>query len=61
MLLTIPVLSAIQGKELTQVPYIWTVIFPLFFLVVLTFAYWVLKSYNKALNDMENMLSEINR
>ncbi|WP_181309044.1 hypothetical protein [Rufibacter sp. XAAS-G3-1] len=60
MLLCLPVLAAIQGKDLTQVPDFWTGIFPLFVLVVLAFAYWVLKSYNKALNAMENTLSDMN-
>ncbi|MBC3539251.1 hypothetical protein ACFSC6_07830 [Rufibacter sediminis] len=60
MLLTLPVLAAIQGKDLSQVPYFWILIFPLFGLVMTAFAYWVLKSYNKTLHDMENQLTDIN-
>lgn len=59
MLISIPVLSAIQGKDLSQIPYFWTLIFPLVVLFFLAFAYWVLRYYNKALNEAEKMLSEI--
>lgn len=60
MLLIFPVLSAIQGKDLSHIPNFWTVIFPFFIILMLGFAYWVLKSYNKILEDTEKMLSEIN-
>lgn len=60
MLLAVPVLAAIQGRDLSQTPYFWTLIFPLFVLFFLAFAYWVLRSYNKALHEAEKMLSEIN-
>lgn len=60
MLIAIPVLSAIQGKDINQTPYFWPVIFPLFVLFFLGFAYWVLRSYNRALNEVEKMLSGIN-
>lgn len=59
MLVAIPVLSAIQGKDLAQVPYFWTLIFPISIIFFLVFAVWVLKSYNKLLNEAEKMLSDI--
>lgn len=61
LLIAVPVLSAIQGKELGQTPYFWPLIFPVYVLFFLFFSYWVLKSYNKILNEAEEMLSEINR
>lgn len=60
MLVAIPVLSAIQGKDIAQVPYFWTLIFPISIIFFLVFAVWVLKSYNKILNETEKMLSDIN-
>jgi hypothetical protein len=60
MLITVPVLSAIQGKDLSQISNFWTVIFPFFVLFFLAFAYWVLRYYNKALKEAERMLAEIN-
>lgn len=60
MLIAIPVLSAIQGTDLSQAPYFWTLIFPLVVLFFLTFAYWVLRFYNKVLNETEKILSDIN-
>lgn len=60
MLIAIPVLSAIQGKDISQIPNFWPFIFPLFVLFFLGFAYWVLRSYNRALNEAEEMLTGIN-
>ena len=60
MLMATPVISAIQGKDLSHTPYFWTLIFPLFVLFFFVFALWVLRSYGKILNEMEKMLSDIN-
>jgi hypothetical protein len=61
MLVSLPVLAAVQGKDLGQIPYFWSAIFPVFVVVFLAFAYWVLKSYNKTLENMENLLTDINK
>ncbi|WP_026897031.1 hypothetical protein [Daejeonella oryzae] len=60
MLIIIPVFSAIQGKNLSQIPNFWTIIFPVSVLFFLGFAFWVLKYYNKVLSEAEQMLSDIN-
>lgn len=60
MLVSIPVLSVIQGKDIGQVPYFWTLIFPIAMAFFSVFAFWVLKSYNKMLSEAEKMLSDIN-
>lgn len=60
MLIILPVLAAIQGKNLREIPNFWTLIFPIFVLFFLVFSWWVLKSYNKILSNTEKMLSEIN-
>jgi len=60
MLMAIPVLSAIQGKDIGQIPYFWTLIFPISITFFVIFTFWVLQSYNKILNETEKMLSEIN-
>lgn len=60
MLVSIPVLSAIQGKDISQAPHFWILIFPISIAFFLAFAVWVLKSYNKILNETEKMLSDIN-
>jgi hypothetical protein len=60
MLLALPVLAAIQGKDLSQIPYFWTLVFPLFGLMMIAFAFWVLKAYNKTLHALENQLADIN-
>ncbi len=59
MLISIPVLSAIQGKDLGELPHFWTLIFPITVIFFVGFARWVLKYYNKILNETEKMLSEI--
>lgn len=60
MLVAIPVLSAIQGKDIAQAPHFWTLIFPISIAFFMVFALWVLKSYNKILNGTEKLLSDIN-
>jgi hypothetical protein len=60
LLTAAPVLSAIQGKDLSQTPNFWTLIFPISVLLFLVFAYWVLKSYNNILNETKKMISDIN-
>ncbi len=60
MLVAIPVLSAIQGKDIVRIPYFWTLVFPISIAFFLVFAFWVLRSYNKILNETEKMLSDIN-
>lgn len=59
MLVAMPVLSAIQGKDISQVPNFWTLIFPISIGSFLLFSVWVLKFYNKILNETEKMFSEI--
>ncbi len=59
MLTGVPVLSSIQGKDLSQIPYFWTLIFPISTAFFLVFAFWVLRSYHKILNQTEKMLSDI--
>lgn len=60
MLVAIPVLSAIQGKDISQSTHFWTLTFPVSIIFFLVFALWVLKSYNKILRETEKMLSDIN-
>jgi hypothetical protein len=60
ILVSIPVLSAIKGTDLSEKEYFWTLTFPISILAFLGFAYWVLKSYNKTLEGTEKMLSDIN-
>lgn len=59
MLILIPVLSAIQEKDVTQLAHFWTLVFPITVAFYLAFAYWVLKSYNRILNQTEKLLSGI--
>ncbi|HMQ08924.1 MAG TPA: hypothetical protein PKC30_16610 [Saprospiraceae bacterium] len=58
LLLSIPVLSSIQGKAITQTPQFWTVIVPATGVFFLVFAFWVLRVYNRVLTGIEQMLSE---
>lgn len=60
LLIAVPILLAIQGKDLSQAPNYWTLFFPISIAFFLVFAFWVLRSYNKILNETEKMLSEIN-
>lgn len=59
LVVALPVLAAIQGKDLGQIPYLWTVMVPVGMAVFLVFAFWVLRAYNKTLAEMENALSDI--
>ncbi len=59
MLVAIPVLSEIQGKDIAQTPYFWTVIFPASIAFFLAFSFWVLRFYDRILNETEKMLSDI--
>jgi hypothetical protein len=58
MVIGVPVLLAIQGKSLNPTPLFWMLFFPLGIALFLTFSYWVLKYYNKALKATEKMLAE---
>ena len=59
MLIVVPVLSAIQGKDISQIPYFWILIFPISIAFFLAFAFWVLRSYKKIMDETEKMLSDI--
>lgn len=59
MLVAIPVLSAIQGKDISQTPNFWSLIFPISIGSFLVFTVWVLKFYNKILNETEKLFSDI--
>lgn len=56
MLIIIPVFAAIQGKNVNQMPYFWTIVFPAGILFFIGFSLWVLKYYNKALKQAEQSL-----
>lgn len=60
MLTGAPVLSSILGKDLSQIPHFWTLIFPISITFFLVFSFWVLRAYNKILNQTGKMLSDIN-
>ncbi len=60
MLIILPVIAAIQGKSLDQIPNFWTLTFPIVVSFFLVFAWWVLTYYNKVLSATEKMLSDIN-
>ncbi len=60
MLTSIPVLVNIQGKEITSIPYFWTLLFPTGIALFFAFTFWVLRHYNNALKEAEEVLSEIN-
>lgn len=60
MLVAIPVLSEIQGKDFAQVPNFWTLVFPISIAAFLVFAMWVLKYYNNVLLETEKILTDIN-
>ena len=61
LLTSLPVFASIQGKDLSQIPYLWTVMVPVCGVVFLGFAYWVLRAYNKILADMESLLTDIEK
>ncbi|RNI31583.1 hypothetical protein [Rufibacter latericius] len=56
---SLPVMAAIQGKDLNQIPYLYTVMLPVGVATFLAFAYWVLRAYNKTLAEMESLLTDI--
>lgn len=60
IIIAIPVLSAIKGFDLSKTEHFWTLTFPISVIAFLGFAIWVLRSYNKSLEDTEKLLSEIN-
>lgn len=60
MVSSLPVLAAIQGKDLSSIPNFWTVIFPLGIAFFVVFARWVLRHYNNVLKEAEEVLSEVN-
>lgn len=57
--ISLPVLAAIQGRDIAQTPYFWTIILPIAVLFFLAFARWVLKSYNNRLDETEKMLDDL--
>ncbi|MGE0931792.1 hypothetical protein [Peijinzhouia sedimentorum] len=59
MVIIIPVLASIQGKALNDIANFWTIIFPIGVVFFLGFAYWVLRFYNKALAQMQEVLEEL--
>ncbi|GGK62159.1 hypothetical protein ACD591_00020 [Rufibacter glacialis] len=61
LFVSLPVVAAIQGKDLGQIPHLWTLIVPVVAVVFMGFAYWVLKAYNKTLAEMESLLSDIDK
>ncbi len=58
MLVTIPVLSAIQGKDIGQVPNFWTLVVPIFVTFFAVFAVWVLRYYSRVLKSLEKELTD---
>ncbi len=56
--LSLPVLANIQGKDLSAIPNFW-IFFPASLVLLLLFSWWVLQYYNKALNEAEEMLNEV--
>ncbi|MCG2612687.1 hypothetical protein LZZ85_00285 [Terrimonas sp. NA20] len=59
MLIILPVFASIRGKDISQIPYFWSLIFPLAIAFFLAFAGWTLRSYNRMLQQTENMLRSI--
>lgn len=59
MVIIIPVLASIQGKTINDIANFWTVIFPIGVVFFIGFAYWVLRFYNKALAQMQQVLEEL--
>jgi len=58
MLTSIPVVTSILGKEISDVPNFWTLIFPLGIIFSIIFSLWVLRCYNKILKEAEEVLLE---
>ncbi|MCG2616957.1 hypothetical protein LZZ85_21855 [Terrimonas sp. NA20] len=59
MLIILPVLASIRGKDISRIPYFWSLIFPLAVVFFLAFSVWTLRSYNRMLKQTENMLRSI--
>jgi hypothetical protein len=58
MLIILPLLGSINGVDISQKPYFWTGMFPTGVLFFIAFSYWVLRSYNKILEDTEKLIKE---
>ena len=56
--ISLPVLANIQGKDISAIPNFW-VFFPMSILLILMFSWWVLRNYNNALREAEEMLKEL--
>ncbi len=61
MVLFLPVLMDILGKDISQTPYFWSMVFPLGVGFFIGFAIWVMKHYNNALRRAEEVLSELDK
>jgi hypothetical protein len=59
LIIFIPTLGSILGKDISNIPHFWNLIFPLLTGFFIIFSYWVLKNYNRALKAGEEILSEI--
>ncbi|WP_034893363.1 hypothetical protein [Gillisia sp. Hel_I_29] len=60
ILISIPVLSAIKGVDLSKTENFWILTFPISIIAFLGFSFWVIRSYNKSLESTEKLLAEIN-
>ncbi|ERM80447.1 hypothetical protein P872_21800 [Rhodonellum psychrophilum GCM71 = DSM 17998] len=61
LLIATPVFMEMNGKDISNIPYFWKLIFPLGVILFLGFSVWVLKNYNSALKKAEDTLSEIQK
>ncbi len=59
LLIGTPVFASIQGKDLHLIPHFWTRLFPIAIGFFLLFAFFVLRSYNKKLNEVEKALADL--
>ena len=59
IVISIPVLAAIKGIDLSETEYFWTLTFPIGIIAFLGFAFWVLRCYTKTLKAAEQLLSEV--
>jgi hypothetical protein len=59
LIILIPTLGSISGKDINNIPNFWTLIFPIVTGFFIVFSYWVLKHYNRALKDGEEILSAL--
>lgn len=60
MVISVPVLMAIQDKSIELSLLFWMLYFPLGIMFFLGFSFWVLKYYNRKLEATERMLAEVN-